>query len=392
MGEYVGMLAERDGGRKIEPATDVVRLQIRELAKHFTPVELYCYLKSQIGFANGILMIEPIFGPASSDDLCHWQFVLKSPSSFAEFQSSQNGLMLFLYSAPILSESDWLAIENSLRRELETAREKTKRVKAGLEDWVVFVNPYKRLNDVVATLEERASGIRLVEPELPSLSLASGGWSADQREAFLENSNTYHQALIDAQLIGVAIRTTVPIWIESFVNLLLFALAKPRIKNDKRLFESQIRQQIDVRVKMLSDTCEGFHRSVSDDDEEFKEMQRLFQRRNTNLHGSIDVDALTTDRVFFDGNRPVYNEWLPDYSRRMPKVISFIEPMAARDDILVGSEFIIYLANLVDKSIRNQIWAIADTPLLGYRKDNKRLGILFSGPIVFPVFTLSKDE
>ena len=254
MGEYIGMLAERDGGPRSEPTTDVVRLQIRELAQQFTPVELYCYLKSQIGFANGVLMIEPIFGPASSDDLCHWQFVLKSPSSFAEFQSSQHGLMLFLYSAPILSESDWLAIESSLRRELETAREKTKRVKAGLEDWVVFVNPYKRLNDVVATLEERATGIRLVEPELPSLSLASGGWSADQREAFLENSNTYHQALIDAQLVGVAIRTTVPIWIESFVNLLLFALAKPRIKNDKRLFESQIRQQIDVRVKMLLNT------------------------------------------------------------------------------------------------------------------------------------------
>ena len=191
MGEYIGILAAREG----VPPIDGVRLQIRELAPQFTPVELYCYLKCLIGDPNGVLMNESVFGPASSDDMCHWQFVLKSPSSFAEFQSTQHGLMLFLYSAPKLTDSDWLAIESSLRLQLELARESTKRVKADLEDWVVFVNPYRRLNDVVSTLEEKSAEIRLVEPVIPSLSLASGGWSKDQRESFVQSANAYGQAI-----------------------------------------------------------------------------------------------------------------------------------------------------------------------------------------------------
>lgn len=380
--QYLDLLCVKEGELRTTQPTHA--MFSRELSHRFSPVEVYCYLKHRFGEPNGVTMM---MGEPDSGNLYHWHYLIESGGSFLEIQSTQAGLSLWIRCQSSLGESDWQQFESHFRSELNSCSFDIDKQRRLLEDWIVFVNPYARLNAVVATLEEKVSLLELVPPTMPPLTISGGGWSKEDLEEFSNSANTYGKALVEAQQLGLSIRTTVPIWVESFINLLFFALAKPRVKNDKRLFESLGRQQIDVRIKTLSDFCDGFRQAVNDKDEPFLAIQKLFGRRNSILHGSVDLNALATDRMYFDGKRPVYREWMPDYLRRIPKTIAFIEPSIAAEDILIGSEFIIYLANLLERSVREGLWLIADTTLLGYRKDTKRVGVLFAEPIVFPVFS-----
>lgn len=49
-----------------------------------------------------------------------------------------------------------------------------------------------------------------------------------------------------------------PVMAESFVNFLLFILAKPEIKSNDRLYQTTLRQPIDIRVQSLHLNCNGF--------------------------------------------------------------------------------------------------------------------------------------
>lgn len=340
-------------------------------------VSLYCYLKSRFGPPNGIAMQ---MGDGGTQEFYHWHYTLATGQIFFDLHSTQLGIEFQCSHLDYSAESEQ-ALKTALLADIATHREGIGREKKRLEDWTVFVNPYQRLNEVVSGLETRASGLHLVLPKLKPMTLAAGHWNEEAMVAFETQATEYGKQVADAQTVGLSIKLVVPVWVESFINLVLFFLAQDKIKRDKRLFDSCFRQQIDVRVKMLPSVCKGFAADISDGDPEFRSFHKLFQDRNDLLHGNIDVNQLQVDRMFFDERIPLYEEWKSDYERRLAPVMAFIEPSVARLDIITGSEFIIYLANKLAPGIAKQLWAVADSPMLGYRKDSMRLGILFDDEI-----------
>jgi len=342
-------------------------------------VSLYCYLKIRFGVPNGLTMM---MGHGGTDDLYHWHYTLRSGEAFLDIHSTQMGLELTCFNVAHSPEREEF-LKEKLLADIENHRRDIGREKQRLEDWTVFVNPYHRLDDVIGGLEARVSDFNLVLPKLKPMTASGGHWEQDDLRAFEAEATAYGRQLADAQTVGLSIKTVVPIWIESFINLVIFLLAKDNIKNDKRAFDSCFRQQVDVRVKMLPNFCNGFAEEICNSDPEFKSMHKLFQTRNELLHGTIDVKKLQVDRMYFDGMVPLYEEWKSDYERRIAPAITFIEPSEARQDIVIGSEFIIYLVSKLERKIAEELWAVSSSSVLGYRKDKRRVGILFGKDIHF---------
>ena len=340
-------------------------------------VSLYCYLKWRFGAPNGVAMM---MGDGGTQDLYHWHYTLLSAGTFFDIHSTQMGIE---FQCPDLEDSPELEqwLKGAILADMDTHRNDIAREKQRLENWTIFVNPYQRLDEVISGLEARASGFNLALPKLKPMTIAGGQWNEDTLRTFEIAATEYGERLADAQTVGLSVKMVVPIWVESFINLVLFFLAHDKVKRDKRLFDSYFRQHIDVRVKMLPSVCKGFLSDISDSDPEFRNFFNLFQCRNDLLHGNIDVKQLQVDRMFFDGMIPLYEEWKSDYERRLAPVMAFIDPSAARKDILTGSEFIIYLANKLEPVFAKQLWAISSSPILGYRKDSGKLGILFDGDV-----------
>ncbi len=76
----------------------------------------------------------------------------------------------------------------------------------------------------------------------------------DNQQYFNEIAIKYTQATA----LAFSIRMLAPVYAESFVNTLIFLLADDDVKKDKRLYDSIIRQNIDIRVKQLHRNCNGF--------------------------------------------------------------------------------------------------------------------------------------
>jgi tetratricopeptide (TPR) repeat protein len=363
--------------RRASPGESPGRRLTIDLTLDIHSVSLYCYLKSRFGPPNGVAMQ---MRDGGTHDFYHWHYTLAAGKKCFDVHSTQLGIE---FQCPHLDYSAQFedALKTALLADMARNRQDIGREKKQLEDWTVFVNPYQRLDEVVSGLEARASGLHLVLPKLKPMTLAAGHWNEEAMRAFETQATEYGKQLADAQTVGLSIKLIVPVWVESFINLLLFLLAQDKIKRDKRLFDNCFRQQIDVRVKMLPSVCKGFAADISDSDPEFRNFHKLFQDRNDLLHGNIDVNQLQIDRMFFDELIPLYGEWKSDYERRLAPVMAFIEPSVARLDIVNGSEFIIYLANKLAPGFAKQLWAVASSPMLGYRKDSMRLGILFDDEI-----------
>lgn len=342
-------------------------------------VDIYCYLKSKFGAANGITMM--MRSGDTSDDLYHWQYTLVSGETFIDIHSTRMGVEAWFYDTKQSNQSEKDVFRQTIISCLRHNKKNIQKEKSRLENWNLFVNPYQRLNEVVANLESRVSAFDLKMPEMPPMTYSGGHWDQAASQVFQKGLKKYTSQISEAQLVGLSIKTTVPIWIEAFVNLLFFVLANEDTKKDKRVFDSFLRQQIDVRVKTLPNYCEGFRERIDGKDEEFKNFHRIFLARNDLLHGNINLKDLQVEQLYFDGDIPLYLEWKSEFARRLAPIIEFIEPATAREDIISGSEFIIYLVNKLEPEIADQIWMLTGAQLLGHRKDKNRLGLLFDGDV-----------
>jgi hypothetical protein len=339
-----------------------------------SPLDLYCYLKARFGPPNGISML---FRKPSSDNAIQWHYTLLSGGSMIDFFGMNRLLEIRVSRVSPVSDLDWRIFIGRIKEDFKTWASQMSKVRRSLEKWSLFINPFRRLDLMVDTLVKRLKALDLKKPRLPPHPPNS-----TQQRRYMEEFSNWNQNISEAQLLGTSLRMIAPVLAESFVNFIIFALAKREIKVDPRLYADLIRKPIDIRVKSLHLYCNGFTKEVTGESEAFKNFHTLMNARNDLLHGNVDPSKLKFDEVFFDETIPLFRDEQSLSVRLRANAIRYMEPEAALNDIKTVEEFARLVLDQLDAKYRQEILRLLKESQPGWREDDKKVGILFSDTIV----------
>ena len=263
-------------------------------------------------------------------------------------------------------------LERNLVAEFAANKREIAKTKAAFERWHIFVNPFKRLSLLVTQHRDRLIELnidQLAPPEYPS--------DLDGFEEYRSVLTKIQALCNEAMSLTIAIQVFAPIMGESLVNLLLLLLAKPEIRNDKRMFQDFQRRNIDIRIKSLHFCCNGFSQPISGSEDEFKDFIRLMQRRNKTHHGNVDPMNKVGHDIYFDHSTiPLVEAHHPIGEIAMENSLAFADPSAALADVGVVERFVAFVLGHLEPSVRRQVELVLDTLQLGYRLSNRQIGLI----------------
>jgi hypothetical protein len=272
-------------------------------------------------------------------------------------------------------EEEKLELINQIREDLKNYGPKMADVRASLEHWTEFVNPYWRLSRAISSLQDELDELDLTSEFESGFSTPST--AAARLDSWNETANAYSRAFG----LCFGIRSMLPVWAEAFINLLIYVQARPDIKTDTRLLENTFRQQIDIRVKSLHITCLGFERPVDYTTPACKKFHTLINERNDLLHGNVSPEKQKFNDVYFKGRVPVFKEYRSLWDRTIAVDRDAVGILRLKDEIVTVQEFIDYLQSCLEPKAREVIQLIARKRDLAKREDG-RLGILFPDHLV----------
>ncbi|HWN43447.1 MAG TPA: hypothetical protein VNW71_14560 [Thermoanaerobaculia bacterium] len=339
-----------------------------------TPADLYCYLRARFGKPNGFVMLAV---PPSSDNVIHWHYTVVSDDERLELQGISARIQFMASTNEPLSDKDWRELVHRLKADFSRYGTGMKEVRKSLERWTVFVNPYYRLERIVAEFHARLEDLDIESQKLPDLPRRE-----EEFKKWGELIGDLQQKYSEAALIGTALRMISPVWAESFVNLIIFLLAKEDVRSNNRLYEDLLRKEIDVRVAALHLHCEGFLAPLDRSSEAVKDFLAVMNSRNDFLHGNVDPKRLAVDEIFFDGLMPLFKRQQTFAERGLVPQLKYVEPEAAKQDIYRVEAFIAYVLDLLEPPVRKQVTVFMENQLPGWRQDTGRPGILFSAAVV----------
>ncbi len=335
-----------------------------------SPADLYCYLKARFGQPNGTVMLTT---SATSDNVIHWHYTIVTGDESLEIYGISSRIELVALSVGRLCDEDWTELVCRLKADFARFGEKMKKVRDSLERWTIFVNPYYRLENAVADLHARIVDLDLKVSDLPEVPKDKKGLLE-----FQERAKELGLKYAEAAELGISLRMITPVWGESFVNLLIFLLATDYIKSDRRLYEDLLRREIDIRVTLLHQNCDGFRSPVDRKVGPVKEFLTVMNARNDYLHGNVDPRKLAVDSVFFEGKRPIFPRYQTFTERSLAPRLKQIEPERVIQDIYRVEAFMAYVLERLEPSVREEVKIVMASPLPGWREDTGRIGVLFS--------------
>lgn len=343
------------------------------LRNEITPSDLYCYFGARFGRPNGI---QNLLRKDDSDNLIHWEWILRTPNGMISFLG-MNFRTEVLVLGDIPSDKDFLhELVIQIKSDFSNYGKHMSEVRKSLEDWIEFVNPYRRLQAAIENLRTELEALQL-RPEdeaVPDLS------SADRipEDRWTDVFAKYTKGLG----LCFGIRSMLPVMAEAYVNLMLFVLMRPELKTDERLRDNTIRQPIDIRVKSLHMTCNGFEKPVDYAHDACKAYHSLVNERNDLLHGNVVLEKLKFNEVYFNGRVPVFKEYRSLWERSVGVDIRAVGLHRLAIEIGVVDNFVAYLKSCLAPTVRAHFERISQTRDLGLNKENGRLGILFPGHLV----------
>jgi hypothetical protein len=347
------------------------------LEKDITSYPLYVYLKARFGEPNGSMMA---LRHPSSDNYIQWNYLIFCEDKYIDFICTDTKIQVVINSITEIEKIDVKKLVEIVKNDFKNFGKELKSVKNKLEKWTVFVNPYKRLENVIKDLESEYNSLNLENIKPPTFSNTTDNLKLDQ-----ENISNYLSVYNRAVVLGTSITMILPILGEAFINLLIFLLAKNEIKTDNRLMESLFREQIDLRVKKLHLNCNGFDKPINGDDQRFKDFHSLMNGRNDFLHGNIDPFKFSYEEVYFDDKIPLYNSDMNFFAKAATNQLKFIEPTEIKERISIVKNFITFILESLTSAYKNEVLMLMNTINPGYNPVKNKVGILFSNFIMEPI-------
>lgn len=347
------------------------------------PSDLYCYFGARFGQPNGL---QNFLRNDDSDNLVHWEWYFKTSSGHVTIAGLNfrtdvwiNGLKL--------PETEKIEFVRQIKSDFANYGKEMAHIrKERLEPWIEFVNPYQRLRRSVKQLITELDELNLdplvdTQPSLlesENIESGLGQWR--------DKANDYSRAIG----LSFGIRAMVPVMAESFINLLLFILAKPSIRADKQLFDGIFRLPMHVRIPSLPYYCNGFKGPIDSSDQAVRDYLQLVATRNDLLHGNIDIEKLKFNELYFLGKVPIFNHYSTMWERSLGVAHRAVGLKEVHAELAVVEAFVQYLLSLLQDEVGENVKMMSDRFDLGIRKDTGRLGVLFSQRLVD--FGIPKDQ
>lgn len=340
--------------------------RILRITSGLTQVDLFCYLGVRFGRPKGILTI---LRSDDSDNLAHWHYTLSINGELLEIISFTYRIEVMMPSRYECTENDF---SNLLKDQIAKHAEQIAHFKSQLEEWVTFLNPYKHLKSSADRLLARAS-------ELDSALDKSPKHPANETElrAFVEAYPKNAENADELSGLCLSIKMMAPVIAESFINLLIFILTKPEIKNDDKRMDKFLKLGIQPRLEALHNNCIYFAKPVDTNHPIVKDFIDLMGRRNDLLHGNVKPMKKSDERIYFLGKMPLFSEWRSMFERSLKTRMQAHTLTDAKTDMEIASKFIEHLMTHLDSTAAHSIEILAGTIDLGYDIKRKILGKLF---------------
>jgi hypothetical protein len=340
------------------------------------PIDLYCYLSARYGPPNGI---QNFLRANHSNNLVHWNWSFLQGSGLIDIQGTNYRTDVWFIGPYEVDPKDTAELVAVLKSNFAEFGEGMSKCRKSLEHWVEFVNPYQRLRRSVDKMVAELRSLELDNiVELPNI--------LDLNESEREAANNQWKSAAKKCSWGYGlcfgIRAMLPILAESFVNLLIYALMRSEIRNDKRLSDSVFRQQIDVRIKRLSIDCHGFRQPVDYANPACTKYHSVVNERNDLLHGNIDPSKSQFNEVYFYGTVPVFKEYKSMWQRSLGVEKQAVGADRVFEELATVDAFIAYVLSCIDEKIQPNIEYMLTRLELGYNTKENRLGLLFSEILV----------
>jgi hypothetical protein len=388
-GDLLPALKGADISEIIESLTNGNRPNFKKrlvLQNEIAPSDLYCYLYARFGVPNGM---QNLLRKDDSDNLIHWDWTLRCDEGWVSFLGLNFRTEIWLTDNTDFEEVEASEIAAQIKADFSNYGKKMSELRKALEHWTEFVNPYRRIQKSVNKLlhELRELNLRPEDEGIGNITssqeIPDSGWG----DLFTKYSHGLG--------LCFGIRSMLPVMAEAFVNLILFVLMRPDLKSDIRLRENTVRQPIDVRVKSLHISCQGFERGIDYSNDVCKAYHSLVNERNDLLHGNVVLEKLRFNEVFFNGKVPVFKQYRSMWERSIGVEIQSVGLHRLEHEVEIINNFTTYLKSCMKTQVRENFERIAASRDLGLNDENGRIGILFPDHLVdfFPIFqTGDKDQ
>lgn len=390
-------IAPKERLELIEVAKTVVRSEgekapnIWYLDDNLSPLNLYLYLKARFGAPNGFSMAlkDPAMG---SDNLIHWHYSFLCDGRVIDIWGKNTQTEFFIDWTRKLEDKDWKQIIDSIKKDFKNYGSQLGEARKSLDKYTLFVNPHQRITKLVENYHQQLVDLAIEETPLP----------ANPRNiAEMETFNTHFEECIknysEAAALSTSLKILVPIWVESFINILIFILRRDELKNDDRVYESVFRFNIDVRIKSLPLYCLEFVKPIDAEREEFKNFHTLMNERNNLLHGNVDPAKYPIGEVFFDGDSFIGKEETSISGRVLKNQLMYVEPHSAIRDVETGKKFIEFIFEHIEPAYVEPLKRVIACAEPGWHEKDKHIAVLFPDHIAetfigLPEVVEAKDE
>jgi len=347
----------------------------RNNKKEISPLNLYKYLKSRFGLPNGSLMLTKHRG--TTENLFHWHYQIKSHNSKMNFIGRSAGLeiQLILQNDIDFEQNQWDLLIKNIKNDYKNYGREMSKTQNEFEHYSLFINPYTRLENTIRNQIRKLNELDISEP-LNNLSLET---SEDEMKTYFDQFGTWISNVEEAVSLSCSVKMLTPVLGEAFINLILELLCKDDLKNDKRMFDSIIKQQIDVRVKSLHLHCNGIKNPIDSKSDKFKNFHTIMNGRNDFLHGNIDPQKLMFEDVYFDdGDTPLFKEDNGIISKTMNNYLNNMEPKTAVEDFKKINEFIEHIISHFTVEVQKIIRMLMVSRMPAFNKKTNKIAVLFS--------------
>ena len=348
---------------------------IVSLENEIFPSDLYCYLYAKYGPPNGL---QNILRNDDSDNLIHWEWTLESSEGWISFQGMNFRTELIFFDkwniAKISKEQLIYAIKNDFRNYGDKISDIKRNI---LENWDLYVNPYNQIKNALDELMKQFNELQL-DPKNEQIDYTELPLKYDEISSLKELGSKYSFGIG----LSLAIRFIIPILAESFINFLIFTLCESEIKNNKRVYEKYIRENIDIKIQLLHKYCGYFTKPVQWSSQECQNYNSIINNRNDLLHGNVDLKRLKFSEVFFNGKVPIFKKYETMWQKSLGVKLDTCGMDKIKTELDVVNKFIEHVLSHIDAKVLKEINFLMSLTEFGINRKTNKVGGLFPNHIV----------
>lgn len=370
--ELSAYLASKSSG---PPRRKPKRGQMLVVRAQLKPIDVYAYLRARFGTPNGI---QNLLRADDSDNLFHWDFLLKSEEAHVYISGTSREIHFHLSEA--LSDQQWCDLVKSIKADFARTAAAKSAMARTFEKFLVFENKFVSLADYCADLHAKIVDAPPFEPFFPSAHTKRGlRASMGARKKAFARARSVNQDSVTLSLLT-------PIMAEAFINLLILTLRTGALANDATAYAEFVRAKIPDKLGMLHVNCVGFRAPVDIRTEAYRSFLRVMNKRNFAIHGNLDPEREHMEVVYFEGKRPLFAETGDHQMQFFEKLEQLYRPNQVIRDYEDVHAFLHEITTYLVSEVEDFIRQVAETSFPGYEVKKKKVTRILPENIVISFF------